>query len=563
MDETMGVLPIFLAPMGSHLNPRMSSRPPLEIGPFHVLVIGGGINGVAIARECARAGRRTLLVEQHDFAAGTTSRSTRIIHGGLRYLEHGDIGQVRESLREREWLLQRYPQLVHPLQFLLALDGKSSRSALAVRTGLWLYRKIGRASPRGNESRTEQEKLERLLDAGKRFSVFSFDDAQCEFPERLVAQWLVEAIQAGAEARNHIKVLAVEIRNGRVTGALLRDQLSGKEERVEADWIINATGPWADSICQTSSIQTANPLVGGVRGSHIVLPRFAGAPAAAVYTEAVDGRPIFVIPWNEQVLVGTTEVPDASDPARTHPSADEIDYLLRSFMHLFPRVPASRDDIHYAFAGVRPLPYSPKTNPSAVSRKHYLHDHTADGAAGMLSVIGGKLTTAGSLARECAKKIGVKTTPPTVVIASEDRVDPIMEQWLCEVAEAGDITTEVARGIVEWYGKRAVAVARKARGGGEMRTPLCSHTRHIVAEAADAFSNECARTLADVLLRRVPVALGACWSSSCSREAATRIGAVMGWSEERTLVELEAFERERDEFLRKPSRAPVPLEAKA
>src|SRR5271165_3493880 len=106
---------------------------------FQVIVIGGGINGVAIARECARAGRRTLLVEQQDFASGTTSRSTRIIHGGLRYLEHGEFGQVRESLRERQWLLQRYPHLVHPLQFLLALDGTSRRSALAVRTGLWLY----------------------------------------------------------------------------------------------------------------------------------------------------------------------------------------------------------------------------------------------------------------------------------------------------------------------------------------------------------------------------------------------------------------------------------------
>src|SRR5579859_6149064 len=253
---------------------------------FQVVVIGGGINGVAIARECARAGRRTLLVEQHDFAAGTTSRSTRIIHGGLRYLEHGDIGQVRESLRERQWLLQRYPHLVNPLQFLLALDGNSRRSAFAVRTGLWLYRKMGNAGLGVKESGAERDRLERLLDQGKRFSIFSFDDAQCECPERLVAEWLVEAIEAGAVARNHTQVLHVEIRNSRATGVLLRDQFSGKEERVDATWIINATGPWADGICQSSNLQTGNPMVGGVRGSHIVLPRFAGAPNAAVYTEA-------------------------------------------------------------------------------------------------------------------------------------------------------------------------------------------------------------------------------------------------------------------------------------
>src|SRR5580704_11256981 len=123
--------------MATHLNPIMNPRPPLEKEHFQVIVIGGGINGVAIARECARGGRRTLLLEQQDFSAGTTSRSTRIIHGGLRYLEHGDIGQVRESLREREWLLRRYPHLVQHLQFVVALGEKTHRSALAVRTGLW------------------------------------------------------------------------------------------------------------------------------------------------------------------------------------------------------------------------------------------------------------------------------------------------------------------------------------------------------------------------------------------------------------------------------------------
>ncbi len=536
-------------------NSAMNSRPPLQNERFHVIVIGGGINGVAIARECARAGRRTLLVEEHDFAAGTTSRSTRIIHGGLRYLEHGDIGQVRESLRERRWLLQQYPNLVHPLEFLLALDGNSRRSALAVRTGLWLYRKMGGAGDGINGGRTEHDKLECLLDAGKRFSVFSFDDAQCEFPERLVAEWLVEAIAAGAVARNHTKVLGIDIRNGRATGVLLRDQPGAKEERVESTWIINATGPWADAVCQTSNIQTEAPMLGGVRGSHIVLPSFAGAPHAAVYTEALDGRPIFVIPWNEQVLVGTTEIPDESNPGRVQPSGDEIDYLLRSFTHLFPKVKVSTDNIRYAFAGVRPLPFSPKKNPSAVSRKHYLHDHTADGAAQMISVIGGKLTTAGSLARECVAKIGVQVAQPALTLASEDSVDPMLEQWVEDIAKAGAISADAARGIAEWYGKRAVAVASTARACPEMRAQLCSHTAHIVAEAVDAFSNECACTLADVLLRRVPVGLGACWSSSCSREAAMRIAAALGWSEDQTTVELEAFEKERAEFLRKPTLA--------
>jgi glycerol-3-phosphate dehydrogenase len=545
------------------MNTTPTTRRSLEGEHFQVIVIGGGINGVAIARECVLAKRRTLLVEQHDFAAGTTSRSTRIIHGGLRYLEHTEIGLVRESLRERQHLLRQRPHLVHPVHFLLALDQKSRRSALSVRTGLWLYRRLG-GPALGVNPRMDRQKLERLLDAGRRWSVFSFEDAQCEFPERMVAEWLVEAIEAGAVARNHTQVLAVDVRHGRAQGVLLHDRLSGKEERVEATWIINATGPWADRVCQRSRIKTKDPMVGGVRGSHIVLPRFPGAPDAAVFTEATDGRPIFVIPWNEQTLVGTTEVPDTNDPGRTEPSQDEIEYLMRSLLRLFPRAKVSAQDIRYAFAGIRPLPFSPKMQPSAVSRKHHLHDHAEDGAVQMISVIGGKLTTAAQLARECVAKIGVSSNRVAALgLVSDDSVDPLLDQWVVEIAQAGGISESSARGIVEWHGKRSLAVARMALSSAELRAPLCQHSEHIVAEAVDAFANECAVTLADVLLRRVPVALGACWSHTCSREAAARIGAVMGWNEEQTAAELDAFENERSAFLHKPARMSVALPAAA
>ena len=538
-------------------------RRPLEGERFQVIVIGGGINGVAIARECARAGRRTLLVEQHDFAAGTTSRATRIIHGGLRYLEHAELGLVRESLLERRRLLRERPHLVHPIHFLLALDQNSGRSALAIRTGLWLYRRLGGRLQAGS-SREDQQKLERLLDSGRRWSVFSYEDAQCEFPERLVAEWLVEAMEAGAVARNHTQVLAVDVRHRRVAGLLLRDQLTGKEERVEATWIINATGPWADRICQRSRIETPQPMVGGVRGSHIVVPRFAGAPDAAVYTEAVDKRPIFVIPWNEQILIGTTEVADQGDPSRVQPAPEEIDYLVRSFVCLFPQVRFSAADIRYSFAGVRPLPFAPKENASAVTRRHHLHDHAADGAEHMISVIGGKLTTAAELARQCAAKIGVKSkSAKTLAIASAESANLLLDRWVVEIGSAGGLSEDTARGIVDWHGKRALDIARMALRSATLRAPLCSHSEHIVAEAVDAFAGECAVTLGDVLLRRVPVALGGCWSPSCSREASARIGAAMGWNESESAAQLEAFENERSAFLRKPSRADAILEAAA
>jgi glycerol-3-phosphate dehydrogenase len=540
-------------------NPRAS----LEGQHFHVVVIGGGINGVAVARECARAGKQTLLIEQKDFASGVTSRSTRIIHGGLRYLEHGELGLVRESLREREKLLREKSHLVHPMHFLLLLNESSQRSAMKVRTGLWLYQRMA-GKPPSDATDMELKRLERALDAGRKWSFFNYEDAQCEFPERLVAEWLLEAVDAGAVVRNHTEALAVDVAHGRVHGVLLRDHLTGRDAHVDAAWVINCSGPWADRVCQRSSIRMGKPMLGGVRGSHIVVPRFPGSPNAAVYTEAVDGRPIFVLPWNDQVMVGTTEVADSGDPGKTAPAADEISYLVRSVSRLFPKAKITAQSVKYSFAGIRPLPYSPENRPSAVTRKHILHDHADDGATRMISVLGGKLTTAASLARECARNIGLKAAEPnTFAMGPGPALDPLLDDAVLEIARIGSVSEESARGMLEWHGKRAADIARMALVSAELRAPICPHTSHIIAEVVEAYRREYAVTLGDVLLRRVPVALGACWSESCSREAALRIAAVLGWNELTMGANLEAFEMERTAFLRPAPQDTAAFEAAA
>jgi glycerol-3-phosphate dehydrogenase len=539
------------------MNVPRKTRSSLDGERFQVVVIGGGINGVAIARECARAKRRTLLLEQNDFGSGTTSRSTRIIHGGLRYLEFGELGLVRESLRERQRLLRERPHLVRTVQFLLALGENSRRNALKIRLGLWLYRRLGGKAPPADGA-VDRASFERLLDAGKRWSIFNFEDAQCEFPERLVAEWLLEAAEAGAVARNYAQVLAVDVAYGRAKGLLFRDLLTGTEQRIEAAWIINATGPWADRVCQRSGINTHGPMIGGVRGSHIVLPRFSLAPDAALFTEAVDGRPIFLIPWNEQVLVGTTEVPDQSDPGKTQPSPEEIEYLLNSLRALFPGARASAAEVRCAFAGVRPLPFTGGKNPAAITRRHFLHDHGKQGVERMISIIGGKLTTAAELARECAAKIGIPAAESKAVAApAEGEIDATLDDWIAEISGLSGISAEAAEAIMTWHGKRTGAIAQLARSGAQMRVALCPHSQHIVAEAVDAFQNEYAVTLGDVLLRRVPVTMAACWSEDCSRMAASRIAAALGWSKQQEMSELETLERERNAFLVKPPRAPV------
>src|SRR5215469_1110266 len=538
-------------------------RSSLEGQHFHVVVIGGGINGVAIARACARAGKRTLIVEQNDFGSGVTSRSTRIIHGGLRYLEHGELDLVRESVRERERLLRERSHLVQPIHFLFLLNENSQRSAMKVRAGLWLYQRIAKKKSK-DLSEMEMARVQRALDAGHQWLMLNFEDAQCEFPERLTAEWMLEAAAAGAVVRNHCEVLAVDIGQGRARGVLLRDRLTGKDQRVDASWVINCAGPWVDRICQRSTVRTKKPLIGGVRGSHIVLPRFSGAPTAALYTEAADGRPVFVLPWNEQILVGTTEVADTGDPGKTAPSPQEIEYLLRLVSGLFPKAKLSAHDIKYAFAGVRPLPNAPSDKPSAVTRRHFLHDHSDEGAARMISVIGGKLTTAASLARECARKIGIAVQEPkAVTVGPGSSLDPVLDQQVIEIARAGSVSQETARGMMEWHGQHAMDIARMALVGADLRAPICPHTSHIVAEVVEAYRNEYAVSLGDVLLRRVPVALGPCWTESCSREAALRIGAVMGWNDQEFGANLEAFETERAAFLQKPARNISALEAAA
>jgi len=545
--------------MSLAIKPRSS----LEGQHFHVVVVGGGINGVAIARECARAGKRTLLLEQNDFASGVTSRATRIIHGGLRYLEHGELDLVRESIRERERLLRERSHLVNPIHFLFLLNENSERSTMKVRAGLWLYQRIAKRKT-ADLSEMEMARVQRALDAGHQWLMLNFEDAQCEFPERLVAEWMLEAAAAGAVVRNHSEVLAVDIGQGRARGVLFRDRTTGKDQRVDASWIVNCAGPWVDRVCQRSTVRTTKPLVGGLRGSHIVMPRFSGAPTAALYTEAADGRPVFVLPWNDQILVGTTEVADSGDPGKTAPSHQEIEYLLQTVTGLFPKAKLSAHDIKYAFAGVRPLPNSPGEKPSAISRRHFLHDHSDEGATRMISVIGGKLTTAASLARECARKIGINVEEPTAVtVGPGSALDPILDQEVIEIACAGSVSEETARGMMEWHGQHAMDIARTALVGADLRAPICPHTSHIVAEVVEAYRNEYAVTLGDVLLRRVPVALGPCWSESCSREAALRIGAVMGWKEQEFGAQLEQFENERAAFLQRPGRGASALEAAA
>ena len=367
----------------------------------------------------------------------------------------------------------------------------------------------------------------------------------------------MEAVSDGATALNYCQVLSVARDHGRAVGVIVRDRVTGHEQLIQSRYIFNSTGPWADQLCQASGVDTGAPMIGGVRGTHLVLPRFPGAPSSAIYTQASDGRKIFVIPWEKQILLGTTEVSEKNDPGEVQPSDEEVDYLLLSINRLFPQAKFTLNDIRYAYAGVRALPNVEAASAlSAVTRRHILHDHASEGAEGMFSIIGGKLTTAASFARRCARFIHIDAPDPSlkfVALGDASGVEATFSQWSKMVARMTGISFDAARQLAAWHGRRALSIAQFAAKDELLRRPLCDHTEHIVAEAVDALQHQHALTLADILLRRVPIAFAASWCEECTQQAAERIGKVLHWDARTIGRHALQFEIERCAFLVKPN----------
>lgn len=520
------------------MTPLSPNRRSLEGEHFQVIVIGGGLNGVAIARECARTGRRTLLLEQNDFGSGGTAKSSRIVPGGLRQIENRNLSDGRALLREQNSLLTNYPHHVQAREFFLALSPNTKRSSLKVKSALWVHKQMQTSHmPRG--SQVNPTRLHQML---PHWSLFSYEDAICAFPERLLAIWMAEAVQSGAIVRNYAQALAIDVRHGRAQGVLLRDQLTGHEERVTATWVVNATGPWVERLCQRSRIESRVPILSTFRSAQIVLPHVPGAPEVPIFFESGERQNLSLLPWNGQLLFGSIEAADRTDPSRVAPSMNDVDSLVATLQQMLPTLDFSRSDVRYAWTGLFSRPANNSDSDSCL-----IYDHAQNGAANLFSIIGGSITTALSTARDCASRCGSMRKDSE--LKSNSRSSDVLDDWMVELRDAARINEEAAASIAEWHGPRSLDIARLAASDARMRSSLCSHTEHIVAEAVDAYQSEFAINLADVLLRRVPVALGPCWSQSCGREAVSRIRAVMGWSEQQAAAELEAFEMERSSMI--------------
>lgn len=368
---------------------------------FDIVVVGGGIHGAAVARDAAGRGLKVLLAEKGDYACATSSASSKLIHGGLRYLERFELGLVRESLTERAELLRAAPHLVAPLKFLLPVYGWQNRSPWFVRAGLALYDllSIGDGLPRsGRLSKKEAAALPRLRHDDLR-GVLHYHDAQTD-DARLTLSVLLDARSRGADILNRRAVTAIAPRDD---GYSVELDERGTKRRVETRFVVNAAGAFVSQVdAMTDAAPEAQPLR-LVRGSHIVLP-MPDPPEACAYTLQDQGeRVVFVIPWLEGrfLIVGTTDVPHEGDPGSAHCSADEKSYLLNAYNRYFmtPRRTVTERDVVYTWSGVRALRAWTELKPSRISRSPSLAACT-QGTGGFVTIYGGKLTTHRALAED-------------------------------------------------------------------------------------------------------------------------------------------------------------------
>ncbi len=512
-----------------------------------IVVIGAGINGAGIARAAARAGLSVLVVEQNDIASGTTSASTRLIHGGLRYLEHGELGLVRESLREREALLELAPHLVEPLRLYLPIYRGARRPRWQIRIGLTLYDLLSRGkSLPSHRMLSRDELLQQLPGLAARDLVggATYFDAQVAFPERLVVENLLDAAAHGAVVMNHTAAERIRVEQGAVTGVDWR-RADGTRGFAAARCVVNAAGPWLDRVA--ASVTGAPPpgvLVGGTKGSHLVVAPFRGAPSAAVYAEAAsDGRPFFVVPWNGLYLIGTTDVRYDGNPADAAIDDRELDYLVSETERLFPGAEI-RERVLYTTAGVRALPFAPGRAEGAITRRHVVHAHR--GARGLYSIVGGKLTTYRALARDVLERLSRDGFAPRRERSGTERLPGAIagserEKLRAELAQAFGERT--ASRMLCTYGRLSARMLDAVAARAELAAPTGPGAELRRVELVHAFETEWADSLVDLLQRRTMLGLGADFGFGELRAAAAALVELGVWDDARAEEEIARYDR--------------------
>ena len=517
----------------------------LSDGEFDLLIIGGGINGCGAARDAAQRGLKVALVEQRDWGAGTSSRSAKLVHGGLRYLATFQLGLVRESTAERAVQTRVAPHLVKPILFLMPVYAEHKHGLHFMNLGLWLYDTLALFRiPKRHRMYLARKGLAlqpNLRAEGFRGALTFFDTATND--ARLTLENGLDAEQLGAVTVNHAKVTGL-LRDeaGRVCGAQVTDTLGGDTVDVKAGLTLNTTGPWTDRVLNLAG-KDARPMLRSTKGAHLVFDstRLPIEHALAMI-HPVDQRPLFIIPWGPHVYVGTTDFDTDADPDHIHAEARDRDNLLEAVNHYFPEAQITPEDIVSSWCGIRPL-VAPDAEMSAskVSREHVIREQPP----GLLTMVGGKLTTYRLMARELVDRAAVllqrERGPGLVIPTCQTRDRPLpgavsirdqadLDDLAARLAERDKLPTEVATHLANTYGIRAEEVIRSA-APGDLEL-LCPPLPYIWAELDYNVREEQAQTLEDFFARRTQLLLrdpDGC--VNVAEAAATRMGDLLGWDD--------------------------------
>src|SRR5262245_23833744 len=477
----------------------------LTDGTFDLLILGGGITGAGVALDAALRALRVALIDKGDFASGTSSISSKLVHGGLRYLEHGAFRLVYEALHERRLLLRNAPHLVHPLRFLLPFYRGIRLPPWKWRLGLLLYDLL---AGHGNLRRSRGIPLHRLcrecprlrreeLLGGAEFYDAQMDDA------RVCLEVLQTAWRFGAVLANYVEAVDFEHRDGRICGVVAVDHVAGQELRIEARQVLNATGPWVDAVCRLAG-DPDGPKLEPSKGVHLVVRDLGlggslALPAALLLLHPRDGRVFFVIPWLGKTLIGTTDTAEEVSPDEVTDTPADVHYLLEGFQHyLHPSL--TERDVLGSFVGLRPLLRSRSADPSARSREFQLFMSPS----GLLSVAGGKFTTYRHMAEvitdTVVRRLGAKREGRT----RRQRLDGAPEgPWPafrdCTVAalEEEGLSASAAWHLVHRYGRRALDVADYVKMNPALARPIHPDEPDLCAELAYQRDHEMALFPAD------------------------------------------------------------------
>lgn len=532
-----------------------------------VIIVGGGINGISTFRELALQGVRVLLVDRGDFCGRCSSAPSRMIHGGLRYLENGEIGLVREALRERDALLRNAPHFVRPLpttvpihnlfsgflnggfKLLRLRSEPAERGAVAVKLGLTLYDWLAgrkRLMPR-HEFHGRTQTLARWpgFPGSVRFSA-TYHDAWISYPERLGIELIDDAVSSNSHALA-VNYLGVKGRDGEKI--VLADALTGEELSITSDLIINATGAWVDELNSilSKSSEHGNRLVGGTKGSHLILdhPGLRSAlKGHMVYFENVDGRVCILFPYLGRVLLGSTDIRvDAPDDIRCE--SDEVEYILKSLGYVFPGMEVRPENIVYRYSGVRPLPRSDASFTGSISRDHYIAEIA--GAPPVLSLVGGKWTTFRSFGEEAADRalslLGIQrirhtSDRPIGGGAGFPGDDAGYERLLESLVDEFGISRDRATHALDLYGTDARKVLEFSSSDAD---EALGDTLYSIAELRYLIRCEHARTLSDLLQRRTSLAITGKLSSRIIERATQILAEELGMSQQQAHEEEAGF----------------------